>query len=137
MRLFDADVLYIPSEEMNARMAVAYAPTVDAEPVRHGKWDDTSVAFYRKCTACGCCVEWDKKPFLFGDGEYNYCPNCGAKMDGGEDDDPCQSCAYAPPSSTDGKPCSFCDPDDPVANCYEERAVLTSDTKRNGLKGYA
>ena len=33
MRLIDADVLYIPPEEMNAKMAVAYAPTVDAVPI--------------------------------------------------------------------------------------------------------
>lgn len=54
---------------------------VDAVEVRHGRWDDSSVAFYRKCSECGCCVEWDKQPFLFGIGEYNFCPNCGARMD--------------------------------------------------------
>jgi membrane protease subunit (stomatin/prohibitin family) len=59
-----------------------HTPAVDAVEVRHGEWDDSSVAFYRKCSECGCCVEWDKQPFLFGNGEYNYCPNCGAKMDG-------------------------------------------------------
>ena len=61
-------------------------PAVDAVEVRHGEWDDSSVAFYRKCSECGCCVEWDKQPFLFGIGEYNFCPNCGAKMDGGENE---------------------------------------------------
>lgn len=59
-------------------------PTV--EP-KHGHWIDRSVAFYRKCSECGCCMEWNKEPFLHGDGEYNYCPNCGAKMDAiGEND---------------------------------------------------
>lgn len=52
----------------------------DAEPRRHGHWIDRSVAFYRKCSECGCCMEWNKEPFLHGDGEYNYCPNCGAYM---------------------------------------------------------
>lgn len=56
-------------------------PTADVVEVRHERWNDKAVAFYRKCSECGCCVEWNKKPFLFGDGEYNYCPNCGAKMD--------------------------------------------------------
>lgn len=69
-----------------ARKIIEAFPAADVVEVRHGKWDDNAVAFYRKCTVCGCCVEWDKKPFLFGVGEYNYCPNCGARMDGGEDD---------------------------------------------------
>lgn len=54
---------------------------VEFAPVKHGYWIDRSVAFYRKCSECGCCMEWNKEPFLHGDGEYNYCPNCGAKME--------------------------------------------------------
>lgn len=30
------------------------------------------------CSNCDYCVEDDEKP------NWNYCPNCGAKMDGGE-----------------------------------------------------
>lgn len=52
----------------------------DVRPVVHGKWNDDVVSFYRKCSKCGCCVEWNKKPFLFGSGDYNFCPNCGADM---------------------------------------------------------
>lgn len=52
-------------------------PTVDAEPVRHGRWirDD----FGAKCDACGLYAYRDKfdQPW-----ESPYCPNCGAKMDG-------------------------------------------------------
>lgn len=33
----------------------------------------------------------------------------------------CESCVYYPPSSCDGKPCSVCDPDDPLLNCYEKK----------------
>ena len=52
------------------------AYTVDAVEVAHGKWIEDScdfLAYYEcNCSRCG------------GNGEkwYNYCPNCGAKMDG-------------------------------------------------------
>ena len=49
------------------------APTVDAEPVRHGKWiKKNESSRIIKCSECG-----REKVF-----EENYCPNCCAKMDG-------------------------------------------------------
>ena len=56
-------------------------PAADVIPVVRGRWIDDAVCFYRKCSECGCCIEWNKNPFLDGIGEYNFCPNCGAKMD--------------------------------------------------------
>ena len=54
------------------------APIVDAVEVVHGRWikyklgwDDFALRF--KCSAC------DHRIYERG---YNYCPNCGAKMDG-------------------------------------------------------
>lgn len=51
-------------------------PTVDAVPVRHGKWilDE----FGTRCSACGSYAYRDKfdKPW-----ESPYCPICGARMD--------------------------------------------------------
>lgn len=54
------------------------ATTVDAVPVVHGRWiqPDFILTEFWKCTACG--VEW----YMEDDGGWNYCPNCGAKMDG-------------------------------------------------------
>ena len=51
------------------------APTVDAEPVRHGKWiyGITLNHEWKKCSEC--LVSQD----IFGC--FTYCPNCGAKMD--------------------------------------------------------
>lgn len=58
----------------------ANAPRVYAEPVRHGKWwrypleqlgFPEHVYMMRQCSEC-------KKVF---DQKWNYCPNCGVKMD--------------------------------------------------------
>ena len=52
------------------------APTVDATPVRHGKWIDRNGAivasFWERyeCSECGVMS-----------GNNKYCPNCGARMD--------------------------------------------------------
>lgn len=51
------------------RYEIKCAPTVDAEPVRHGKWIDRKIAYI--CNRCRCGA----------DRTYSYCPNCGAKMD--------------------------------------------------------
>lgn len=56
------------------------APTIEAEPVRHGRWEDTM---------CSNCLKVALLEELVGDvgriavyAYSNYCPNCGAKMDG-------------------------------------------------------
>ena len=46
---------------------------VDAEPVRHGKW----VEAYKGLSSCKCSV-----CNAVYETETNYCPKCGAKMDG-------------------------------------------------------
>ena len=60
------------------RKAVEEAPTVDAVEVVHGhNLKDYNSAF--ECSVCG----WEDWDTLTADtSEYNYCPNCGAKMDG-------------------------------------------------------
>ena len=56
------------------------APTVDAVPVVHGQWnaDETCSLCGEKSTEGLDATKWD----------YwlpTYCPNCGAKMDGGNE----------------------------------------------------
>ena len=58
-------------------------PAADVVPVRHGRWIDAypdiesnPMFMYGICSECG---------FEQGISKYlNYCPNCGAKMDGGD-----------------------------------------------------
>lgn len=56
-------------------------PSIDAVPVVHGRWiyGITLNHEWRKCSEC--LVSQD----IFGC--FTYCPNCGAKMDGGKDDE--------------------------------------------------
>ena len=67
------------------------APTVDAVPVRHGKWEygeDESGYDGYYCSKCFGHVRWYRKAgeqsinFIK---KYNYCPNCGARMDAEND----------------------------------------------------
>ena len=62
------------------------APTIEAVPVRHGKWIDTETfnrPWFRhhifKCSVCGNTLDMDG--VNAGRGDANYCPDCGAKMD--------------------------------------------------------
>ena len=62
------------------------APAADVQAVKHGKWKRTiptpDSAYY--CSACGRWVEREDNtipPQVTG---FHYCPNCGAKMDGGK-----------------------------------------------------
>lgn len=60
------------------------APTVEAEPVRHGKWKWLSCTYDRVPREAEYeCSECHHKTIVHGD--YmpweKYCPNCGARMD--------------------------------------------------------
>ena len=53
-------------------------PAADVAPFRYGRWIEDHD--YLKCQECSAMVKWD---FTFFDiGNWNYCPNCGARMDG-------------------------------------------------------
>ena len=52
-------------------------PAADVAPVSHGRWIDARE--YCGDYMCSNCEA------LYGTNKFNYCPNCGAKMDGGAD----------------------------------------------------
>lgn len=57
------------------------APAADVVEVRHGRWLPVQLGDMR-CSLCG--EVYGVCGGLLGD--YNYCPSCGAKMDGGQDE---------------------------------------------------
>jgi len=54
---------------------IAGLPTIEAEPVKHGRWIDNGIcdSMLSACSICG---------YSCGAYSFNYCPNCGARMDG-------------------------------------------------------
>ena len=59
---------------------VEHMKTVDAEPVQHGRWETPFGSYCTPhCTKCGWHIPYSEDSVLDA---RNYCPNCGAKMDG-------------------------------------------------------
>ena len=55
------------------------ATTIDTVEVVHGRWETvSSMLGYLCCSQCKDVYIWDT---WLGDGKWNYCPYCGAKMD--------------------------------------------------------
>lgn len=57
-------------------------PAVDVAPVRHGRWKCN-----KPCPVCGEDRFDGLDADIWSDWEPPYCPNCGAKMDGGFEND--------------------------------------------------
>ena len=70
-----------PCEPSDCLMAeeLEKCKTVDAVPVVHGRWEDFCRG--KMCCCSICKAEFDNTCNEIH-GEWYYCPNCGAKMDG-------------------------------------------------------
>lgn len=59
-------------------------PTIDAEPVCHGKWiySNDFHWYTASCNKCG----YQRRTDIKADGwnQWKFCPNCGARMDRNE-----------------------------------------------------
>lgn len=66
----------------NVRDVIKGVPAADVASVVHGRWLHTDLAYHwtslDECSVCG--YHDDERRHL---SDYYYCPNCGAKMDGG------------------------------------------------------
>lgn len=98
MRAIDADALldalydnefqtFCPLDEVSD--VIDGTPTLDCEPVRHGEWKVFMVSrgsrqYVDSDLICSVCSHSFVR--LKGMQMFNYCPNCGVKMDGGKED---------------------------------------------------
>jgi ribosomal protein S27AE len=91
MRLIDADALineltgvevrwwtdggYTNYDDTTITEIINNLPTIEAVPVVHGEWIAGKLLFDNDvCSVCGTGI--------YNTHEMNFCPNCGAKMDG-------------------------------------------------------
>lgn len=62
--------------------SISKLPAADVAPVRHGRWEIVVGSNGKEHMVCTRCrVSQDLT------GVFTYCPNCGAKMDGGDSDE--------------------------------------------------
>lgn len=82
------------SVEQNRKLSIIQRelliiPAADVAPVVHGWWDDSGRYTFSvggtavRCTNCGCALTVSEYRL----NNWNYCPVCGSKMDGGDGDE--------------------------------------------------
>lgn len=91
MRLIDADKIINDLEAMRTQFdaialdglirGIEEQPTIDAEPVRHGRWVDGMPYTNSHWKVCSVC----HKSADYPSGGDEYCGHCNAKMDEGAD----------------------------------------------------
>ena len=83
MRLIDADAITYCNYDLDnyhsfravEEEEIVAMPTIEAEPVRHGRWVDNN------CSECGYPIPTrDRVDFIYEE-ECHYCYNCGAHME--------------------------------------------------------
>lgn len=87
MRLIDADILMadfqkafpnLDVKSLHAKALLATAPTVEAVPVKHGRWVKDAGEWWH-CSECGqqmfSMSKQDREEF------HKWCGRCGARMD--------------------------------------------------------
>ena len=71
---------------IDASEALEGLPTIEAEPVRHGRWLEYNSFYYELRFKCSVCCNSENMPTRMYKPLWKYCPNCGAKMEVDDED---------------------------------------------------
>ena len=88
---YDCEVRLLTEEEqkqmeaLEAQRRKASIPLYDVAPVRHGRWINLNKDGDSRFM-CSCCLWKEYVPTCNGEPTiWDYCPNCGARMDVGQE----------------------------------------------------
>ena len=82
---YDTPDIDLSGEKFEA--AIRKIQAADVATVRHGRWEERDDGFggtYYHCSVCG--EDWCTIDGTPAENGMRYCPQCGARMDGGTDD---------------------------------------------------
>ena len=86
IKMQDAITICVNSKTLvHAINKIMCMPSADVAPVRHGRWIEGPM-----CIECSCCGELFNDEIVYMHdpfGKPRYCPCCGSKMDGGDEDE--------------------------------------------------
>ena len=83
-KLTALDVIKPNATMVGAKRLLAEIPTADVAPVVHGRWEPCFDENCRCRWGFGKCSNCGQEYYAHSINYYKYCPNCGAKMDGGD-----------------------------------------------------
>lgn len=90
-KLTALDVIKPNATMVGAKRLLAEIPTADVAPVVHGRWEPCFEPCFGENCRCrwnfGKCSNCGQEYYAQAINHYKYCPNCGAKMDGGGERD--------------------------------------------------
>lgn len=78
------DVITYKNKWAFVKQVMVGMPAADVQEVRHGRWErNNKDEFFYSCSNCGHKAYGNTAEIVAGG--YDYCPQCGAKMDEGEE----------------------------------------------------
>lgn len=86
------DIRSMREDDIHTLYATAQGMAIDAlqaEPVKHGEWEEKETHLNEgdceitewQSARCSKCGKYHTTPYMYSFNNFNFCPNCGAKMD--------------------------------------------------------
>lgn len=83
MPIYEKGITGILGDNSSIADIINEQPTADVQEVKHGEWlKPSNDSVDSKQWICSECKGLTETSYYCGHCYYNYCPNCGARMDG-------------------------------------------------------